>query len=276
MVSHIGYRSEHGILRLYVGDLHMHTTYSHGANTPLEMALASRNLGFDFIAIAEHNTVRASKDARDLVEKYSLNLLVFLAEEVGSSPSAHILGIGIREDIPSGMSPEETCREIRRQGGYVFAAHPNWGLRGPRTPFWELGLFESLLAGGELDGFELVNSTKYASTHMMAGSEHTGHVVEKYRELQSRGLHFPIISGSDAHSVEELGGTKTFVFAAELGETPAIVFQSGRKLWAPSLTILPRLSLTVRRFFFTAGRYTTSESPLGNGGGGCCSPGKPA
>ena len=218
MVSHIGYRSEHGILRLYVGDLHMHTTYSHGANTPLEMALASRNLGFDFIAIAEHNTVRASKDARDLVEKYSLNLLVFLAEEVGSSPSAHILGIGIREDIPPGMSPEETCREIRRQGGYVFAAHPNWGLRGPRTPFWELGLFESLLAGGELDGFELVNSTKYASTHMMAGSEHTGHVIGKYKELQSRGLHFPIISGSDAHSVEELGGTKTFVFAAELGE----------------------------------------------------------
>ena len=218
MVSHIGYRSEHGILRLYVGDLHMHTTYSHGANTPLEMALASRNLGFDFIAIAEHNTVRASKDARDLVEKYSLNLLVFLAEEVGSSPSAHILGIGIREDIPPGMSPEETCREIRRQGGYVFAAHPNWGLRGPRTPFWELGLFESLLAGGELDGFELVNSTKYASTHMMAGSEHTGHVIGKYKELQSRGLHFPIISGSDAHSVEELGGTKTFVFAMELSE----------------------------------------------------------
>jgi len=217
MVSDMN-RSEQGILHLYVGDLHMHTTYSHGANTPLEMALASRNLGFDFIAIAEHNTVRASKDARDLVGRYGLNLLVFLAEEVGSSPSAHILGIGIRKDIPSGMLPEEICREIRRQGGYAFAAHPNWGLTGPRTPFWELGLFESLLTEGELDGFELVNSTKYASTHIMAGSEHTRHVVGKYQELQFRGLHFPIISGSDAHSVEELGGTKMFVFAAELGE----------------------------------------------------------
>ena len=139
MVSHIGYRSEHGILRLYVGDLHMHTTYSHGANTPLEMALASRNLGFDFIAIAEHNTVRASKDARDLVGKYGLNLLVFLAEEVGSSPSAHILGIGIREDIPPGMSPEETCREIRRQGDTSLPPIPTGGLGAPGPPSGSLG-----------------------------------------------------------------------------------------------------------------------------------------
>jgi len=44
------------------------------------------------------------------------------------------------------MPDREICREIRRQGGYAFAAHPNWGLTGPRTPFWELGL--------ELGGYE--------------------------------------------------------------------------------------------------------------------------
>ena len=107
MAHRVIHRPGQSILRLYIGDLHMHTIYSHGTNSSLEMALASRNLGFDFIAITEHNTVRASRDARDLVEKYGLNLLVFLAEEAGSR--AHILAIGMGEDI-------QRCRTERSAG----------------------------------------------------------------------------------------------------------------------------------------------------------------
>ncbi len=37
------------------GDLHMHTIYSDGANTVYEMALRAKNLGYEYIAIADHS-----------------------------------------------------------------------------------------------------------------------------------------------------------------------------------------------------------------------------
>src|SRR5207253_2999435 len=36
------------------GDLHVHTTWSDGKATVLEMGLAARDLGYDYIAICDH------------------------------------------------------------------------------------------------------------------------------------------------------------------------------------------------------------------------------
>jgi DNA polymerase (family 10) len=40
------------------GDLHAHTTYSDGANTIKEMALAARELGYEYLAITDHSQSR--------------------------------------------------------------------------------------------------------------------------------------------------------------------------------------------------------------------------
>ncbi|WP_052807266.1 DNA polymerase/3'-5' exonuclease PolX [Risungbinella massiliensis] len=39
----------------YCGDLHMHTLYSDGANSILEMALAAKERGYEYIAITDHS-----------------------------------------------------------------------------------------------------------------------------------------------------------------------------------------------------------------------------
>lgn len=40
------------------GDLHMHTTYSDGNNTPKEMALMAKSLGYEYICITDHSKLQ--------------------------------------------------------------------------------------------------------------------------------------------------------------------------------------------------------------------------
>ncbi len=102
-------------------DIHLHTIFSDGLNTPAEMAAQVRRLKLDGFAITDHNTVKGQKIARETARKLKINFIPGI--EV-SSLEGHILGLFVEKNIEMGLSAAETVEKIHAQGGVAIAAHP--------------------------------------------------------------------------------------------------------------------------------------------------------
>src|ERR1051326_2820062 len=76
------------------GNLHTHTTRSDGALTPEEVLATYENLGYDFLAISDHDLLipPAAFQART-------KMTLIPADEVTRN-GPHILAVNIREVIP--------------------------------------------------------------------------------------------------------------------------------------------------------------------------------
>ncbi|MEN4018472.1 MAG: PHP domain-containing protein [Methanobacterium sp.] len=104
-------------------DPHVHSRYSNDSRmTPKEIVKRSRKIGLDAVAIADHNSIKGSiegiKEAKGLED-----FLIIPAMEI-STLKGHIVALGIQEEIPSRISPEETIDRIREQGGIAVIPHP--------------------------------------------------------------------------------------------------------------------------------------------------------
>ena len=98
-------------------DLHIHTRYSMDSSTSLE-AIVSRclELGINCIAIADHGTVTGALKMQSLAP-----FTVIVAEEI-LTPHGEIMGMFLKETIPSDSSVEETISQIRAQGAFGHAS----------------------------------------------------------------------------------------------------------------------------------------------------------
>src|SRR5213079_598219 len=95
-------------------DLHMHTDHSPDCATPVDTLLdAAKKAGLGAIAITDHNEVSGALEARERAN----GIKVIVAEEVKTADQGEVIGLFIEENIPRGLSLEETIAEIRRQGG---------------------------------------------------------------------------------------------------------------------------------------------------------------
>ena len=73
-------------------DFHTHTRYSDGLQTPEELIKVARFNGIDYLAITDHDNVRAHRNARELGRKWGVKIIPGV--EV-STDKYHILGLGI-------------------------------------------------------------------------------------------------------------------------------------------------------------------------------------
>jgi len=73
-------------------DFHTHTMYSDGLQNPEELIKAARFNGIDYLAITDHDNVRAHRNARELGRKWNVEIVPGV--EV-STDKYHILGLGI-------------------------------------------------------------------------------------------------------------------------------------------------------------------------------------
>lgn len=103
----------------YKLDLHTHSIISHdgGLTAAQYTRLIETNI-LDYIAITDHNETRF---ARIMHEK--LGDKIIIGEEV-TTTAGEIIGLFLSKTIPKGLTPEETIREIRAQGGLVCIPHP--------------------------------------------------------------------------------------------------------------------------------------------------------
>jgi len=173
-----------------LGDMHMHTLYSDGRSSPIQMVEKSRELGYDFIAITDHGEIRGAIEAKGDVEKYGIHLIVIVGEEV-TTDWGHLLALRISQVISQNMEPDETCKAIHDQGGYAVPAHPLWG--------WNESVFKSLMEGHQVDAYEAYNGNNNCTPNALSATP----IAAQY----------PFVADSDAHNAVELGSATTIVFS---------------------------------------------------------------
>jgi len=168
---------------LLKADLHIHTEYSMDCSMPLEQVI-SRCLetGINCVAVADHGTAEGALKMQDIAP-----FAVVVAEEI-LTPDGEIMGMFLKETIPSGLSVEQTISRIKAQGGLVCIPHPCDKLR-------QSALNNKMLEelAEQIDVIEVFNSRS-----LLPGASTKAQVfAEKYG--------IPKSAGSDAHTPNEIG-----------------------------------------------------------------------
>lgn len=110
-------------------ETHCHTVYSNrrrrrfdALNTPREMMEAAIRKGLGGMIITDHDSVAGGLAGRKVARGYK-DFKVIPGAEV-TSRSGHILALGIEDNVPKGLTVEETVERIHDLGGIAIASHP--------------------------------------------------------------------------------------------------------------------------------------------------------
>ena len=163
-------------------DLHVHTTASSDAHTrPDELVPRGKDRDLDGLAITDHNVL-----ARDVPSE----LLIIPGIEV-SSRDGHIIGLGVSDTVPRGLSADETILQIKRLGGVSIVAHPYDFLRSALNP-------EILTTMP--NAIEVINSASMLHS-----------ITWKRARTFAEKRKLPQTAGSDSHIPERIGKAYTIV-----------------------------------------------------------------
>lgn len=164
-------------------EFHCHTIFSKDSLTrPADLVKACRRKGIDRVVVTDHNTIAGARAAQALDPE-----LVIVGEEIATT-RGEILAAFVKEELPKGLTPQETIRLLKDQGAFISVSHPFdvW-----RSGHWkEQDLLEIV---PDVDAIEVYNSRcmlprfnqeaqQFAEQHNLAGTV-----------------------GSDAHVTFELG-----------------------------------------------------------------------
>jgi predicted metal-dependent phosphoesterase TrpH len=169
------------------GDLHIHTNFSDGADSPHDVLRWAERKRLDVIAITDHDTIEGALVAAQLARESRSNPDVIVGEEV-SSADGHILGLFLTTRVPPGLSAEETVAAIHEQGGLAVAAHPFWRYEDNNRRGWVYSVGDHVEHVG-FDAIEVLNGGFTPS--MIAANRRAG--------AAARALGLTQVGGSDAH-----------------------------------------------------------------------------
>jgi predicted metal-dependent phosphoesterase TrpH len=128
-------------------------------------------------------------------------LLIIPGIEV-SSRQGHIIGLGVSDAVPRGLSADETILQIKRLEGVSIVAHPYDLLRSAISP-------EILTT--KPDAIEVINSA--SMLHSITWKK-----ARKFAEKK----HLPQTAGSDSHIPETIGKAFTIV-DVESKDVPSVL-----------------------------------------------------
>ncbi len=140
--------------------------------------------GINCITIADHGTVEGALKMQSLAP-----FPVIIAEEI-LTPHGEIMGMFLKETIPSGLSIEQAISHIRAQDALINLPHPFDPLRGLRLDSKRL---EELVE--QIDIIEMFN----ARMPLLWSPSKAPAFAKKYD--------IPGTAGSDAHTPNEIGNT---------------------------------------------------------------------
>ena len=105
-------------------DLHNHSYYSpDSVASPAELIRKAKARRIDVLAVTDHDTTRGGLVAQELAAKRFPEVRVIVGEEVRTR-DGEILGLFLSEEVPPGLSAEETLARIKGQGGVAGAPPP--------------------------------------------------------------------------------------------------------------------------------------------------------
>ena len=81
-------------------DLHTHTTYSDGADTPEQLVAKAADVGVWHLAVTDHDTIEALPEAREAGQRYGVGILsgIELTVQYEDYHDIHLLAYGFDPD----------------------------------------------------------------------------------------------------------------------------------------------------------------------------------
>ena len=164
-------------------EFHCHTIFSKDSLTkPVDLVQAARRKGLDRVVVTDHNSIEGARAAQAIAPD-----LIILGEEIKTS-RGEILASFMTEEIPAGLSPQETIHRLRDQGAFISVSHPYDVLRSGHWHEAEL-----------LEITPLVDAIETFNARCMR-AEFNVQAQEFARKYTLAGT-----VGSDAHAAFELG-----------------------------------------------------------------------
>lgn len=256
--------------RPYKGDMHLHTFYSDGVESPDYVTACCRKIGLDFMGITDHRKYYPSIEAQERFKDVDTDLLICRGEEVHPPQNpVHMINFGGSFSVNEIFRNEEKkyykevkhieeglCEiadsearyqcassiwcfdKIREGGGLGIFCHPYW--------LWQNQYYISdtvisyMLEHQPYDANELISG--YALNEIDSNKLQ----VARYYEERAKGRNIPIVGVSDAHGCEGyglFGWYYTIVFASCNNQEN--IFGSIRKLYSVAVEAMPNDTIRV-------------------------------
>jgi len=209
-------------------EFHCHTIFSKDSLTrPEQLVDAARKKGLGRVIVTDHNNIDGALRARQIDPE-----LIIVGEEIKTT-CGEILAAFVIEEIPAGLTPQETIRRLREQGAFISVSHPFDVMR---SGHWDIpDLLEILPL---VDAIETFNSR-------CMNPEFNVQAQEFARE---HGI--PGTVGSDAHTTLELGRStltvEKFAGAEDLRRVIGQA-QAQARLSSPLIHITSRYAVIVKK-----------------------------
>ena len=183
--------------RLGKADYHIHTNYSDGAPRPAQVLdYVEHHTNLDVVAITDHDTMEGAWAAKKLFDEGHFRFELIMGEEI-TTQEGHIVGLFLKEEIPAGLSVQETLARIRVQKGLAIAVHPFYHSKMQHARYATMdgiGATTLLRNNSFIDAVEIVNATPTLSDENLAAS------------ILNKTLLFNAETGaSDAHILAAIG-----------------------------------------------------------------------
>lgn len=164
-------------------EFHCHTNASRDSLTqPEDLIKTARRKGLDRLVITDHNSIQGALAAQKLDRE-----LVIVGEEIMTT-RGEILAAYVQEEIPAGLTPQETIKILKEQGAFISVSHPFDRLR--KGSWQEKDLLEII---EQVDAIEIFNSRCMNPMFNVQAKQ----FAEKYNLAGT--------VGSDAHAAFEVG-----------------------------------------------------------------------
>lgn len=100
-------------------EFHCHTNASKDSLTrPEDLIRIAHQKGLDRLVITDHNSIAGARAAQALDPE-----LIIVGEEIMTT-RGEILAAFVQEEIPAGLTPQETIRRLKEQGAFISVSHP--------------------------------------------------------------------------------------------------------------------------------------------------------
>lgn len=196
---------------------HVHTDHSDDCNRSVgQLIELCRQRGVGCITITDHDTIAGAREMASAAAGSDLNVII--GEEI-STTGGHVIGLFLQEEIEPGLSPRETARAIKEQGGLVVIPHPfNW-------------MFGCGLCGHVYELLDLIDAVE------VCNAQNAWAVPNIRAERFAKQYHFPQIVGTDLHHSDSLDACYQMIEPFEgpagfLNSLRRATFAKGRHDWS--------------------------------------------
>jgi len=164
-------------------EFHCHTIFSKDSLTsPARLVEAARQKGLDRVVVTDHNSIEGALRAHRIDPE-----LIIVGEEIKTT-RGELLVAFVAEEIPAGLTPQETIRRLRDQGAFISVSHPFDVMR---SGHWDLP--DLLEIAPLVDAIEVFNARCVDPAFNVRA------------QAFAREHNLPGTVGSDAHTALELG-----------------------------------------------------------------------